>query len=115
MVAKAAVSQVNHRSTDEPSVEQAEELAGMFHLLGDVNRLRLICACMDVPICVQDLADRFELSPSLVSHHLRLLKAARLMRAERRGKQVFYTVKDDHVRTVLRDMTTHVAEDSEAG
>lgn len=86
----------------------------MFRLLGDVNRLRLTCACMDGPICVQDLADRFGLSPSLVSHHLRLLKAARLMRAERRGKQVFYTVKDDHVRTVLRDMTTHVAEDGEA-
>ena len=85
----------------------------MFHLLGDINRLRLICACMAAPVCVQDLADRFGLSPSLVSHHLRLLKAARLMRAERRGKQVFYAVKDDHVRTVLHDMTTHVAEEGE--
>jgi len=103
----------------QPSPDQMpdlmEELAGMFHLLGDVNRLRLICACMHEPICVQDLADRFELSASLVSHHLRLLKAARLMRAERRGKQVFYTVQDEHVRTVLRDMTTHVAEDAEGG
>lgn len=95
----------------EPTHEQAEELAGMFHLLGDVNRLRLICACLDQPVCVQDLADRFELTSSLVSHHLRLLRAARLMRAERRGKQVFYAVNDEHVRTVLRDMTIHVAED----
>lgn len=96
----------------EPTYAQAEELAGMFHLLGDVNRLRLICACLGEPVCVQDLAERFDLTPSLVSHHLRLLKAARLMRAERRGKQVFYTVNDEHVRTVLRDMTIHVAEGS---
>lgn len=115
MVAKSSAPDSNRAPTCEPSAEQAEELAGMFHLLGDVNRLRLICACMDAPVCVQDLADRFGLSPSLVSHHLRLLKAARLMRAERRGKQVFYTVKDHHVRTVLRDMTTHVAEDRELG
>ncbi len=96
----------------EPTFEQAEELAGMFHLLGDVNRLRLICACLEGAVCVQDLADRFSLTPSLVSHHLRLLKAARLMRAARRGKQVFYTVNDEHVRRVLSDMTTHVAEDA---
>ena len=95
----------------EPSLEQAEELAGMFHLLGDVNRLRLIYACLEKPVCVQDLADRFTLTPSLVSHHLRLLRAARLMRADRRGKQVFYTVNDEHVRTVLEDMTIHVAEE----
>lgn len=99
-----------HAPTAELSPEQAEELAGMFHLLGDVNRLRLIHACMDEAVCVHDLAERFGLSPSLVSHHLRLLKAARLMRAERRGKQVFYAAADDHVRTVLRDMTRHVAE-----
>lgn len=110
MATKTLASKSKLPSPCEPSAEQAEELAGMFHLLGDVNRLRLICACMNTPICVQDLAERFDLSPSLVSHHLRLLKAARLMRAERRGKQVFYTVQDDHVRTVLRDMTTHVAE-----
>jgi len=99
----------------EPHYEQVEELAGMFHLLGDVNRLRLICACLEEAVCVQDLAERFHLTPSLVSHHLRLLKAARLMRAERRGKQVFYTVNDEHVRAVLRDMIVHVAEEGGDG
>jgi len=90
--------------------DKAQELAEMFHLLGDVNRLRLVHACMDESVCVQDLADRFGLSPSLVSHHLRLLKAARLMRADRRGKQVFYRAADEHVRSVLRDMTEHIGE-----
>ncbi len=95
----------------EPNPEQAEELAGMFRLLGEVNRILLICACLDGPVCVQDLAGRFGLSPSLASHHLRLMKAARLMRAERRGKKIFYAISDEHVRTVLHDMTVHVAED----
>ncbi len=110
MTRKSIPSDARGRSASEPSLEQAQELAGMFHLLGDVNRLRLICTCLDEPVCVQDLADRFRLTPSLVSQHLRLLKAARLMRAERRGKQVFYTVIDEHVRAVLRTMTSHVAE-----
>ncbi len=110
MTGKTTTARLRPRPVAALSPEQAEELAGMFHLLGDVNRLRLIHACMDEAVCVHDLADRFGLSASLVSHHLRLLKAARLMRAERRGKQVFYTADDEHVRTVLRDMTTHVAE-----
>ncbi|MEE8274524.1 MAG: transcriptional regulator, partial [Alphaproteobacteria bacterium] len=45
-----------------------------------------------------------------VSHHLRLLRAARILRAERRGKQVFYSAADEHIRTVLGDMIEHVAE-----
>ncbi|MGD8574200.1 MAG: transcriptional regulator, partial [Gammaproteobacteria bacterium] len=52
-----------------------------------------------------------QLSPSLASHHLRLLKAARLMRSERRGKQVFYQAADDHVRNMLADMVEHTREE----
>lgn len=111
MARKRRSSNSRVRSSSEPSLEQAQELAGMFRLLGDVNRLRLICACLDAPVFVQDLAERFDLSSSLVSQHLRLLKAARLMRAERRGKQVFYIVIDEHVREVLQAMTSHVAEE----
>jgi len=93
--------------------EEATQLAEIFHLLGDANRLRLVHACLHEAVSVQDLAHRFDLSPSLVSHHLRLLRAARLMRAERRGKRVFYTAADEHVRTVLEDMTAHLQEHPE--
>ena len=85
MAARSTSSPIGCASAAEPSLEQAEELAGMFHLLGDVNRLRLICACMDQAVCVQDLADRFGLSPSLVSHNLRLLKAVRVRLAPATG------------------------------
>ena len=93
--------------------EQAIELGEMFRMLGDPSRLKIILACFGKPICVSEVAAAAKLSPSLVSHHLRLLRAARLVRSERQGKQVFYAAADDHIRCVLVDMVTHVAEPSE--
>lgn len=93
--------------------DQADELAEVFRLLGESNRLRLICACLDESVSVHDLAERLGITPSLVSHHLRLMRAARLMRAEKRGRQVFYRAADEHVRRVLHDMTAHLDEEPE--
>lgn len=93
------------------TIEEAEQLAETFHLLGDANRLRLMHVCMDESFSVQVLADRLGLSQSLTSHHLRLLRAARLMRVERRGKQNFYRVADEHVRRVVGDMVEHIQEE----
>lgn len=86
------------------------ELAGVFRLLGDTTRLRIVLACLDDPVSVGDIAVQLELSPSLVSHHLRLLRAARLVKADRQGKQVFYAAADQHVSGVLADMLAHMAE-----
>ncbi len=90
--------------------DQTAELAEMFHLLGEPTRLRIVVYCLAGPVSVSALAERIGASPSLVSHHLRLLRAARILRAERRGKQVFYSAADEHIRTVLGDMIEHVAE-----
>jgi len=62
------------------------------------------------PLAVSDIAERLGLSVSLVSHHLRLLKGARLVRAERQGKQVYYEADDLHVRRMVEDMVKHIAE-----
>ena len=86
------------------------ELADMFRLLGDTTRLRIVLACLDDPISVGDIAGQLDLSPSLVSHHLRLLRAARVVKADRQGKQVFYAAADQHVSGVLADMLEHIAE-----
>ena len=86
------------------------ELADMFRLLGDTTRLRIVLTCLDAPVAVNDLAGRLELSGSLVSHHLRLLRAARLVKAERHGKQVFYAAADQHVSGMLTDMLEHITE-----
>ena len=86
------------------------QLADLFRLMGDPTRLRIILSCLTKPICVGDIAARLDLMPSLVSHHLRLLKAARILRAERRGKQIFYSALDAHISCVINDMVAHVDE-----
>lgn len=97
----------------ELSDDRAATLADLFRLLGDTSRLRIVLACLGGPVAVAGIAERLGLSASLVSHHLRLLRAARLVRAERRGKQVFYELADDHVRRMIADMIEHAAEPME--
>jgi DNA-binding transcriptional ArsR family regulator len=95
-----------------PDTDHAvDELADLFHLLGDATRLRIVLACLAPrPIAVGDIASALELSSSLVSHHLRLLRAARIVKAERQGKQVFYSAADAHISGLLADMFEHIAE-----
>lgn len=90
--------------------DQVVELAEMFRLMSDPTRLKIILACLDAPAAVGEMAERLGISGSLVSHHLRLLRAARLLQADRRGRQVFYVVGDPHIRSMLADMVDHVAE-----
>lgn len=90
--------------------DQTFELAETFRLLGDPSRLRIVLACLDGAVSVGALAEQLGLSVSLVSHHLRLLRAARLVRARRLGKQVFYAVADEHIRRVVLDMAEHLLE-----
>lgn len=92
------------------SEETVVQVADVFRLMGDPTRLRVILICLIEPISVGDIAERLALSPSLVSHHLRLLKAARVLRGERRGKQIFYSALDEHIRCVIEDMVAHVGE-----
>lgn len=86
------------------------ELADLFRLLGDNTRLRIVLTCLDKPIAVNDIASKLDLSNSLVSHHLRLLKAARIVKADRHGKQVFYATADQHISDILTNMLEHIAE-----
>jgi ArsR family transcriptional regulator, lead/cadmium/zinc/bismuth-responsive transcriptional repressor len=94
----------------ELASRQTVELAETFRLLGDVTRLRIVLACSDGAVCVGDIAAKLGQSPSLVSHHLRLLRGQRLVRAERRGKQIFYCLADAHVERVIADMRQHIDE-----
>ena len=95
------------------STDQTTELADLFRLLGEPNRLGIVLGCLDGPLSVGDIATRLTLSQSLVSHHLRLLRAARLLMGGRRGKQVFYSLPDCHVRDMLTNMIEHLIEPHE--
>ena len=94
--------------------DELASLAGVFHLMGDPSRLSILMAVLEGPRPVGDIAAETGLSASLVSHHLRLLRGGRLVRAERRGKQVFYDIDDAHISSVLMDMIEHVAEPAAA-
>ena len=86
------------------------QLADLFSLLGDTSRLRIVTQCLDEFVNVSDIVLATGLSQPLVSHHLRLLKGARMLVSERRGKQMFYRAADHHVQCVINDMLEHVAE-----
>jgi ArsR family transcriptional regulator, lead/cadmium/zinc/bismuth-responsive transcriptional repressor len=90
--------------------ERVTPLADLFRLLGDPTRLRIVFACVHERLSVGAIAQTLGLSQSLVSHHLRLLRAARIVRAEREGKQVFYVAADAHISSMLEGMLEHVAE-----
>jgi DNA-binding transcriptional ArsR family regulator len=94
-----------------PSDSQIAVIAETYRLLGDPTRLRVLLACLAAPIAVGDIAKAVNASPSLVSHHLRLLRAARLVRGTRRNKQVFYETADEHIARMLADMIEHAMED----
>lgn len=85
-------------------------IAGLFRLMGDPTRLAILIACLGAPRAVGDIAGATGASPSLVSHHLRLLRAAGLVRGERAARQVFYGAADDHVRHMLADIIAHSRE-----
>lgn len=91
-------------------VEHIELLADLFSLLGDQTRLQVVLACLNAPITVSDIAKKLNLSTSLISHHLRLLRAARIVHGERQGKNIFCTVDDHHIRTMLSNLLEHISE-----
>lgn len=91
------------------------ELGEMFRMLGDRTRLAIVLTCIDEPVSVSHIAERLGASSSLISHHLRLLRATRLVRYTRKGRTVLYQVSDEHVRAMLRNMVEHVHEESDEG
>lgn len=98
-----------------PEDNHVSVIAETYRLLGDPTRLKVLLTCLDAPIAVGDIARATGASPSLVSHHLRLLRAARLVRGTRRNKQVFYEAADHHIARMLADMLAHTMEDHDAG
>jgi len=89
-------------------------IAETYRLLGDPTRLRVLLTCLEAPIAVGDIARATGASQSLVSHHLRLLRAARLVRGTRRNRQIFYRVADEHIARMLTDMLDHTQEDHDS-
>src|SRR5688572_24122022 len=87
-----------------------QAIAATFGVLGDPTRVRILDALSAGELCVCDIATLAGISESAVSHQLRLLRGMRLVRARRAGRQVFYTLDDQHIVELLRLAVTHVQE-----
>ena len=87
------------------------DLADLFKVFGDSTRLRILCVLMEQEICVADRADTLEMTQSAISHQLRTLKQSKLVKARRRGKMVYYSLDDDHVRSIIETGREHLEEE----
>lgn len=86
------------------------ELSDFFKIIGDVTRIRLLISLEKKEMCVNELAEILKMTKSAVSHQLKTLRAAKLVKAEKRGKNVFYSLSDYHVKTLLDMAYEHVCE-----
>lgn len=90
--------------------EELIEMAELFKVFGDSTRIKILCILFDGEKCVQEITDAAGASQSAVSHQLRILKQARLVKNRRQGKQVCYCLADDHVKTILGMAREHLEE-----
>ena len=87
-----------------------QEIAATFGVLGDPTRIRILDALAAGELCVCDIATLVSISESAVSHQLRLLRGMRLVKPRRAGRQVFYSLDDQHIVQLMRVAITHVQE-----
>lgn len=90
---------------------QAAELAELFRSLGDPSRVRIIATLLKGEINVSSLADIVGISESAVSHQLRTLRQLRIVRARKQGRQVYYSLDDEHVADLFRRGLEHISHD----
>ena len=94
----------------QPADEYLYDLAELFKVFADSIRIRILYALFESELCVGDMAQLLGISQSAVSHQLKILKDAKLVKFRREGKIIFYMLDDDHVRTMLSMGMEHVEE-----
>ena len=95
---------------EQPADEYLYDLAELFKVFGDSTIIRILYALFESELCVGDIAQLLNLSQSAVSHQLKLLKDAKLVKFRREGKIIFYALDDEHVRTIISMGMEHVEE-----
>lgn len=87
-------------------------LSEIFKLFADETRLRIICAILNTELCVCDLCELLNLNQSAVSHQLQLLRNSKLVKYRKEGKQVFYSLEDDHIESIIKIAIAHITEEA---
>ena len=101
------ISSVNQ---DMPDEEMLYDLAELFRIFGDSTRIKILYVLFEAEMCVCDIAECLSMTQSAISHQLRLLKQSKLVKCRREGKTVFYSLADDHVRTIIGMGMEHLCE-----
>jgi ArsR family transcriptional regulator len=102
-----AVRKVREAMPDEGTLY---DLAEFFKIFGDSTRIRILYALYERELCVCDIAGLLNLTQTAVSHQLRILKTSNLVKTRREGKNIIYSLTDDHVRTIIDCGMEHIAE-----
>ncbi len=93
-----------------PEEDELVALAELFKVFGDYTRIRILFALFEEEICVCDLAESLNMTQSAISHQLKVLRQAHLVKSRREGKSVIYYLADEHVRTIIGQGREHVEE-----
>lgn len=93
-----------------PAEETLYDLAELFKVFGDSTRIKIICALFEEEMCVCDIAYLLNMTQSAISHQLRVLKQARLVKRRRAGKIIFYSLDDKHIEEIFNQGLSHINE-----
>ncbi|MBU3192004.1 metalloregulator ArsR/SmtB family transcription factor [Clostridium bowmanii] len=93
-----------------PQEETLYDLAELFKVFGDSTRIRILCVLFESEMCVCDIAALLNMTQSAISHQLRVLKNARLVKHRREGKVVYYSLDDQHVKQIFDQGLIHIKE-----
>ena len=93
-----------------PEEDRLIDLAELFKIFGDSTRVKILYLLLEAEMCVCDIADSLQMTVSAISHQLRILKGASLVKYRREGKTVFYSLADEHVGQILSIGLEHVSE-----
>jgi len=104
---KDLIEKVTNHMPDE---DELYDLAELFKVFGDSTRIRMLSVLMRDEMCVCDLAEVLSMNQSAISHQLKILKQAKLVKNRREGKQVYYSLSDNHVSTILAMGLEHIEE-----
>ena len=95
-----------------PEETELYDLAELFKVFGDSTRIRILFVLFEAEVCVCDLAKALNMTQSAISHQLRILKQRKLVKSRRDGKSIFYSLADEHVRTIIAQGRDHIEEDA---
>lgn len=93
-----------------PDEDALTALSELYKAFGDVTRLRILTALLEAELCVCDISETLDMTVSAISHQLRLLRQARLVKSRREGRTVYYALSDEHVVTMLAQGLRHITE-----